>query len=197
VVDTPELRKKYRQFANVDDKKYGDIEWEPSRKQHKIKVGDLPTVIGPAKIGKEKADSTWTWRDVGSTSDYVKGGGFAAKVSNSELAIFHHTGTDMWYATQNSCPHKQLQVLSRGLIGMAGETPKIACPIHKNTYNLQTGKGISNAGLNIAAFDVKVENDRVLVHLPPDDVLDKALARDEVKGNSCGGSCELPKDLQW
>merc|ERR1719171_1254750 len=52
VVDTPELRKKFRQFVNVDDKKYGDLEWEESRKQQKIKVEDMPTVIGPAKITK-------------------------------------------------------------------------------------------------------------------------------------------------
>jgi NAD(P)H-dependent nitrite reductase small subunit len=197
VVDTPDLRKRFKQFANVDDKKHGDIEWEPSRKQHKIKVEDLPTVIGPAKIGKDKADSSWAWKDVGSTDDYIKGAGFAAKVSNTELAIFHHAALDKWYATQNSCPHKQLQVLSRGLIGLQGDTPKVACPIHKNTYNLETGKGISNAGLNIATFDVKVESGRVLVHLPPDDLLDKALAREDPNGNSCGGSCELPKELQW
>jgi nitrite reductase (NADH) large subunit len=198
VVDTPELRAKFRQFANVDDKKYGDLEWEQVRKQSKIKVDDLPTVIGPAKIGKDKKDGSWQWVDVGPTSAYQKNGGFAAKVSNSELAVFHHVATDKWYATQNSCPHKQLQVLSRGMIGMAGDVPKIACPIHKNTYNLETGKGISNPGLNVASFDVKVENDRVLIHLPPNDVLDKALARVDPKGNSdCSGGCDTPKDLQW
>jgi len=198
VVDTPELRAKYRQFANVEDKKYGDLEWETVRKQQKIAVEDLPTIIGPAKIGKDKADASWHWVDVGPTSAYQTNGGFAAKVSNSELAIYHHVATNKWYATQNSCPHKQLQVLSRGLIGMAGDNPKVACPIHKNTYNLNTGKGISNPGLNIAVFEVKIEDDRVLVQLPPDDVLDKALGREDPKGNSeCAGSCELPKDLQW
>merc|ERR1712072_457802 len=158
VVDTPELRKKFRQFANVDDKKYGDIEWEQSRKQHKIKVEDMPAVIGPAKITKDKSDSTWSWRDVGAVSDYNTNAGAAAKISTTELAIFHHVAMDKWYASQNSCPHKQLQVLSRGLIGMQGENPKVACPIHKNTYNLDTGKGISNAGFNIATFDAKEEN---------------------------------------
>merc|ERR1712190_571092 len=197
VVDTPALRKRFRQFANVDDKTYGDIEWEDCRNQRKIIVEDLPTVIGQAKIGKDKADTTWTWRDVGLADDYIKGGGFAAKVSNSELAIFHHAALDKWYATQSSCPHKQLRVLSRGLIGLHGDAPKVACPIHKTTYNLETGKGISNAGLNIATFDVKVKDGRVFVHLPPDDVLDKALARQEVVGNSCGDSCELPKGLDW
>lgn len=196
VVDSPDLRKKFRQFVNVDDKKFGDIEWENSRKQRKIKVEDMPAIIGPAKLAKDKADSTWSWVDVGEEALYNKNGGAAAKVGKSELAVFHHAGMGKWYASQNSCPHKQLQVLSRGLIGMHGETPKIACPIHKNTYNLETGKGISNAGLNIATFDAKSEGGRVFVLLPPVDVLDKALARENPAGN-CGGSCEMPKDLQW
>merc|ERR1719436_1458790 len=196
VVDSPELRKKFRQFANVDDKKFGDLEWTPQRKQKKIVVEDLPTIIGPAKIGKDKADASWRWVDVGSEVDFPRNGGVAVKVGHTELAVYHHRGTQKWYASQNSCPHKQLQVLSRGLIGLQGDTPKVACPIHKNTYNLETGKGISNAGFNIATFEAKVENGRVLVQLPPDDVLDKALGRDDPKGN-CGGSCELPKELDW
>merc|ERR1712039_1080246 len=108
----------------------------------KIVVEDLPTIIGPAKIGKDKADASWRWLDVGSEADFPKNGGVAVKVSNTELAVYHHRGTQKWYASQNSCPHKQLQVLSRGLIGLQGDTPKVACPIHKNTYNLETGKGI-------------------------------------------------------
>mmetsp|Transcript_54130 Transcript_54130/g.121649 ORF Transcript_54130/g.121649 Transcript_54130/m.121649 type:complete len:579 (+) Transcript_54130:324-2060(+) len=198
VVDSPELRKKFRQFANVEDKKYGDLEWTSQRKQKKIVVEDLPTIIGPAKIGRDKADSTWRWVDVGSEDDFPENGGFAVKIGKTELAVYHHVGTQKWYASQNSCPHKQLQVLSRGLIGMQGDAPKVACPIHKNTYNLETGKGISNAGLNIATFDAKVDAGRVLVYLPPEDVLDQALARQDPQGNSeCAGSCELPKDLQW
>ena len=198
VVDTPELRKKFRQFANVDDKKYGDLEWSNQRKQKKIAVEDLPTVIGPAKIGKGDANDSWRWVDVGPEENFPANAGFAVKVGNSELAVYNHLAVGKWYATQNSCPHKQLQVLSRGMIGFQGDVPKVACPIHKNTYNLETGKGISNAGLNLATFDVKLENGKVLLHLPPDDVLDKALARQDPKGNSdCSSSCELPKDLQW
>jgi nitrite reductase (NADH) large subunit len=197
VVDTPDLRKKFRQFVNVDDVKYGDLPWEQTRKQKKIVVEDLPTVIGPAKINKEKADSSWHWVDVGAAEDFPERGGGAVKVGNSELAVYNHAVVGKWYATQNSCPHKQLQVLSRGIIGMAGETPKVACPIHKNTYNLETGKGISNPGLNVATFEVKVEAGRVLLHLPPNDVLDKALAQTMPEGN-CGGSCGgSSKDLEW
>lgn len=197
VVDTPELRKKFRQFVNVDEVKYGDLDWEVSGKQKKIVVSDRPTIIGPAKIGKGKADTHWHWVDVGSAEDFPAGGGGAVKVSGSELAVYNHAAVGKWYATQNSCPHKQLQVLSRGLIGLHGDTPKVACPIHKNTYNLETGKGISNPGLNVATFDVKIEAGRVLIHLPPNDVLDAALADRTPEGN-CGGTCgDVPKDLDW
>jgi len=201
VVDTPSLRKKFRQFVNVEDTKFGDLEWEKVRKQKKIAHEDLPTIIGPAKIGKDKADESWHWVDVGAVADFPKNGGAAVKVGKSELAVYQHNAVGKWYATQNSCPHKQLQVLSRGLIGLAGDVPKIACPIHKNTYNLETGKGISNPGLNVAVFEAKTENDRVLLHLPPDDVLDAALARKDPEGNAhagCGGACGGPsKELDW
>ncbi len=196
VVDTPELRAKFKQFANVDDVKYGDLEWSQQRNQKKIQVEDMPAVVGPAKISKASADATWRWVDCGPVSNYKKGGGAAVKISKSELAVWHHLGTDKWYAAQNSCPHKQLQVLSRGLVGFHGDVPKVACPIHKNTYNLDTGKGISNPGYNLSTFNVKEEGGTIFVQVPPDDVLDKALAREDPKGN-CGGACEAPKDLQW
>jgi len=199
VVDTPELRKKFRQFVNVPDKKHGDLEWETVRKQKKIQLEDLPTVIGPAKITKEKADDSWIWTDVGAAEDFPQNGGGAVKISQSELAVYHSSATGKWYATQNSCPHKQLQVLNRGFLGMHGAIPKVACPIHKNTYNLDTGKGISNPGLNLATFEVKDENGRVCVRVPPNDVLDKLLGREFPDGNSgCGGTCgDGDKSLEW
>jgi nitrite reductase (NADH) large subunit len=197
VVDTPALHKKFRQFVNVDDKKYGDLKWEQVRKQKKIQLEDLPTIIGPAKIGKAQADASWHWIDVGAADDFPANGGGAVKVGGAELAVYNHVAVGKWYATQNSCPHKQLQVLSRGLLGLQGDVPKVACPIHKNTYNLETGKGISNPGLNVATFEVKIENGRVLLHLPPNEVLAKALGREEVEGN-CGGACGgTSKELEW
>jgi len=202
VVDTPALRKQFRQFVNVDDKKHGDLPWEMVRKQKKIALDDLPSVIGPARISKDKADTTWRWLDVGAAEDFPKNGGGAVKVSKTELSVFQSAASGKWYASQNSCPHKQLQVLSRGLLGMHGQVPKVACPIHKNTYNLETGKGISNPGFNLAVFDVRVADGRVLLHLPPDEVLDKHLGRDAPEGNlsshaGCGGGCEERKELQW
>ncbi len=50
--------------------------------------GDMATIIGPAKIGKDKADATWRWLDVGSVEDFPENGGGAVKVSKTELAVY-------------------------------------------------------------------------------------------------------------
>merc|ERR1719163_970319 len=152
----------------------------------------MPTVIGPAKIGKDKADDSWRWVDVGAEVDFPKGGGAAVKISNSELAVYNHAAVGKWYAVQNSCPHKQLQVLSRGLIGLHGDKPKVACPIHKNTYGLEDGKGISNAGYNLATFEAEARGDRVFVLLPPAEELDAKLARKDHGAEHDCGTCEPP-----
>ena len=44
-----------------------------------------------------------------------------------------------WYACQNLCPHKQEMVLARGIIGDQQGVPKVACPLHKKTFSLESG----------------------------------------------------------
>jgi hypothetical protein len=58
-------------------------------------------------------------------------------------------------------------VLARGILGDHGGTPKVACPLHKNTFDLRTGRGLSNAALEIETFPVRVEGDGVWAHVPP------------------------------
>eukprot|EP00923_Selenidium_pygospionis_P048353 GHVN01083234.1.p1 GENE.GHVN01083234.1~~GHVN01083234.1.p1 ORF type:complete len:1084 (+),score=210.29 GHVN01083234.1:658-3909(+) len=196
VVETPELHKRFRQFVNVEDKKNGDLSWTDPQsdarpgKQWKITNVDLPTITGPAGVSKYEADSSsWQWVDVGPLSDFPPNMGTPVKVSQSELAVFRVQ--ESWYATQNSCPHKQLSVLSRGLLGTEKGLVKVACPVHKATFNLDTGAGISSNGeLNIGVFDVITEGERVLLYLPPAEQLDGALGKGEIRGDlKCGGKC--------
>jgi len=49
-----------------------------------------------------------------------------------------------------------------------------------------------------AGVEVKEEKGRVLMLVPPEDMLDKALGRDFPEGNhNCSGACETSKDLSW
>merc|ERR1719464_1146773 len=138
VVDTPELQKKFRQFVNVDDKKYGDLEWVQTRSQKKIVVEDMPSVIGPAKICKDMADDSWRWVDVGAAEDFPRAGGAAVKVSGAELAIYNHSAVGQWYATQNSCPPQTAPSALAGLAGRARGGAKSRVP-HSQEH-LQPGE---------------------------------------------------------
>jgi len=54
-------------------------------------------------------------------------------------------------------------VLSRGMIGSAGEEPKVACPFHKKTFSLRNGECINAAEEKLAVFPVKVEDGFVYI----------------------------------
>ena len=54
-------------------------------------------------------------------------------------------------------------VLSRGMIGEDCGTPKIACPLHKKTFSLETGENLNGEEYSIAVFPVKIEDGFVYI----------------------------------
>jgi hypothetical protein len=74
------------------------------------------------------------------------------------------------------CPHRKAFVLARGMIGDASGAPKVACPLHKKTFSLESGKSLQDEEYSIRTFPVKVEQGSVYLELPPTEVLDKLLA---------------------
>jgi nitrite reductase (NADH) small subunit len=97
--------------------------------------------------------------------DVPANGGACVKLKEEQIAIFNFTRRAEWYATQNLCPHKQQMVLSRGMIGSAGEScePKVACPFHKNTFSLSSGDCLTNEELSIKTYPVKAIDGKVYV----------------------------------
>jgi nitrite reductase (NADH) large subunit len=116
------------------------------------------------------------WVPVGFADDFPIDGGATVKYGKSQIAVFNFASRGQWYATQNMCPHRKAFVLSRGIIGTAGEEPKIACPLHKKTFSLETGASLVGEEYRIKTFPVKVENGRVYVELPPSEKLDPVMA---------------------
>jgi nitrite reductase (NADH) small subunit len=104
-----------------------------------------------------------TWFKVGNITDFQEGGGSCIKYQSKQIAVFNFDGKSRWFASQNLCPHKLEMVLSRGMIGSAGEIPKVACPMHKKTFSLEDGSSLSGDDLKIAVYPVKIENNQVLI----------------------------------
>ena len=192
VVNDPEKRKLFKQFMNSDETE-PTIEFVYEREQKRpaawngsfVASSEL-TLRSTAGGVAEPAKPPATWVPVGKTWDYPRDGGATIKHGKTQIAVFHFASRGEWYATQNVCPHKREFVLSRGLLGDQGETPKVACPVHKKTFSLETGAGLNDKSFSIEVFPVKVDGDDVYVQLPSVETLDAVFAT----AHTCNGGCK-------
>ena len=207
VVKDPEKRKLFQQFVNTD-------ETEPSieiiAERGQTRPTDWPKDVVPISAveqaarllkgdrnsdgeGKKQASRPLygeKWVQVGSTNDFPTDGGAAIKYGKVQIAVFNFTSRGEWYACQNMCPHKNAFVLSRGIIGTAGEAPKVSCPLHKKPFSLQTGESLSGEDFSVKVFPVKIDGDTVYLKLPPPEQLDALLATELHCVRSCSEAAE-------
>ncbi|MBI3821325.1 MAG: nitrite reductase small subunit NirD [Planctomycetes bacterium] len=206
VVNDPEKRKLFKQFANTEETE-PTIEFVKERgQQHPgpwtgafvasaelmLRKGetnqpaesdqaDSPAPLLPFSPSIDEA----RWIQVGKVWDFPKDGGATIKYGKTQIAVFNFASRGAWYASQNMCPHRREFVLARGLLGDAADKPKVACPVHKKTFSLETGKGMSDKEFAIQTFPVKVDGDDVYLHLPSIETLDEMFATEK----TCNGSC--------
>lgn len=110
-----------------------------------------------------KPEEVKNWFEACAVSDFPTDGGLCINYEGLQVAIFNFSRRDVWYATQNLCPHKKQMILSRGMLGSEGNEPKVACPFHKKTFSLNTGKNLNGDECDLATYPVKVENGSVFV----------------------------------
>ncbi|MDL5512255.1 nitrite reductase small subunit NirD [Arenibacter sp. M-2] len=103
------------------------------------------------------------WFKAAPVEKFPKNGGACVKYKGMQIAVFNFTREGTWYACQNLCPHKMEMVLSRGMIGEDQGEPKVACPLHKNSFSLKTGKHLNGDLNRIATYPVKIEGDFVYI----------------------------------
>lgn len=192
VVEDPEKRRFFRQFANTDEADPG-VEFVAERGQRRPADGPADFVPSDRLAGgdgggarravsqaveADRADEAETtrlrWVRVGSLADFPPDGGRAVKYGRSQIAVFHFEARGEWYACQNTCPHKHEAVLARGILGDQQGAPKVACPLHKKTFSLESGVCLGGEPYRVAVFPVRVEGDDVLVRLPPEEALERA-----------------------
>jgi nitrite reductase (NADH) large subunit len=126
---------------------------------------------------------------VGKVWEFPEDGGATIRYGKTQIAVYRFASRGEWYATQNMCPHKREFVLSRGLLGDQNGTPKVACPLHKKTFSLETGECLSGEDYRVTVFPVKVDGVDVYVQLPSAAELDATLAT--AKTCNRAHACEL------
>lgn len=110
-----------------------------------------------------KPEEVTVWHPACAVANFPENGGLCINYEGLQIAVFNFSRRGEWYATQNLCPHKKQMILSRGMIGSEGDEAKVACPFHKKTFSLQTGKNLNGDACDLATYPVKVENETVYV----------------------------------
>lgn len=120
-------------------------------------------ILAQHSYQKVQPEEVTHWFKAAPAAKFPQNGGACVKYGDRQIAVFNFTREGSWYACQNLCPHKMEMVLSRGIIGEEQMEPKVACPLHKNTFSLKTGKHLNGDLDGIATYPVKVEDGFVYI----------------------------------
>jgi len=105
-----------------------------------------------------------TWHDVCPLDDLTPNRGVAARYGDREVAVFLLEPTEL-VAIDNLDPCCGVGVLSRGIVGSAGDVVTVASPMHKQRFDLRTGRCLDADDVVVATVPVRVEAGVVQVQL--------------------------------
>jgi len=66
-------------------------------------------------------------------------------------------------AIGNHDPFSRSSVPGRGIVGIRGDRPFVASPVHRHDFDLATGVCLDDEQVSVPAYDVRVEDGVVLV----------------------------------
>jgi nitrite reductase/ring-hydroxylating ferredoxin subunit len=81
------------------------------------------------------------------------------QMNGLSIGVFHHKGN--WYALRNSCLHRGGPVATGKLVD-----DQIICPWHGFTYEVTTGKLVTDPSARLEMYPVFIENGKVNVRVP-------------------------------
>jgi nitrite reductase (NADH) large subunit len=103
------------------------------------------------------------WVDVCAVEDLTPDRGACVLVGSEQVALFRLSGEDRVYALSNLDPFSEAYVLSRGIVGSKGDTPKVASPVYKQSFDLRTGRCMDDGSVSVPTYPVALSGGRVLV----------------------------------
>jgi nitrite reductase (NADH) small subunit len=105
------------------------------------------------------------WYEICPIDYVVPGTGVAALVQGEQIAIIR-TNDGLFAALSNFDPFSEAFVIARGIVGDRAGVPKIASPIYKQSFSLETGECLDDANVHLAVYPVRVRGGKIQVALP-------------------------------
>lgn len=107
------------------------------------------------------------WTDVCALDDLVPDCGAAALVGGRQIALVRLGEGPTLFALSNYDPFSEAFVIARGIVGDRAGRPKIASPIFKQNFDLETGACLDDPAVSLPTYPVRVRAGRVEVGLAP------------------------------
>jgi nitrite reductase (NADH) small subunit len=104
------------------------------------------------------------WVDVGDVAMLTPDRGVAALVEGQQLAVFLLSDGAL-HAIDNHDPVSGANVLSRGIVGDRGGIPVVASPIHKQCFDLTSGRCLDDPWLPVQVHEARIDDGRLLVRV--------------------------------
>ena len=92
--------------------------------------------------------------------------GVTALVHGSAVAVFR-TYDDQVFALGNHDPLSRSGVLAKGIVGMRGDVPFVASPVHRQAYDLRTGRCLEDPSVHVPSYPIRIVDG--IVHVGPRD----------------------------
>jgi nitrite reductase (NADH) small subunit len=103
------------------------------------------------------------WFEVCPVTDIPPGCGVAALVAGRQIALVRPGEADTVFALSNFDPFSEAFVIARGIVGDRARRPKIASPIYKQSFDLETGVCLDDASVVLPVYPVRLRDGRVEV----------------------------------
>jgi nitrite reductase (NADH) small subunit len=106
------------------------------------------------------------WHDICPIDYVLPGTGAAALVQGEQIAIVR-TYEGRLAALSNFDPFSKAFVIARGIVGDRAGVPKIASPIYKQSFSLETGQCLDDPTVRLTVYPIRVYAGRIQVALVP------------------------------
>ena len=107
-----------------------------------------------------------TWLDACALEDIPVDCGVAALLAGRQIAIVRVGEGDRLYGISNFDPFSDAFVIARGIVGDRAGRPKIASPIYKQSFDLESGACLDDPKVRLPVYAVRVRDGRVEVQVP-------------------------------
>lgn len=125
----------------------------------------LANAKAPGDASPAEATTAAHWVDVCALDDITPGTGAAALLDGEQIAVVRPSADARVFALSNFDPFSKAFVIARGIVGDRKGVLKIASPVYKQNFSLETGQCLDDASVSLPTYETRIVDGRIQVEI--------------------------------